>query len=103
VHCALRPKTALCEPSGCDDTEEIRDSDGGLLRLERCADCPLDKFERATAQEPALQRAYNLDFALTAGIHLTLDEIDVEEFRALKILRIERDKYQREQNKPAPS
>jgi hypothetical protein len=51
------------------------------------------------AQHPALGRTYDLDFALTAGIKLTLDDLDVEEFRALKCLRIERDKYQAEQIK----
>jgi hypothetical protein len=94
--CDLKPYGAS---AGCDDAEEIRDSNGLLLRRERCADCPLDKLDRAVAQDPALHRAYDLDFALTAGIRITLDEIDVEEFRALKVLRIERDKHQAEQLK----
>ena len=90
-------------PSGTDCAEEIRDNQGLLLRRDPCIDCPLFKFEQATAENPVLRRAYDLDFALTAGVQITLDEIDVEEFRALKILRIERDKHQAElmkQNRP---
>jgi len=65
----------------------------------------LDVLDRAVSQVGPLHRAFELDFALQAGIHLTLDEIDVEEFSALRALRIARNKYQEEQskNKPAPS
>lgn len=77
----------------------MRDEDGFLIRWERCQHCKLDKLDLAVSQHPALYRAYDLDFALTAGVNITLNEINVEEFRALKILRSERDKYQAEQIK----
>ena len=86
-------------PSGCDDVREIRDEQDFLIRRERCATCPLDKLDRAVGAHPILHRAFDFDFALSAGIRLTLDEIDVEEFRALKILRLERSKYEQEQIK----
>jgi hypothetical protein len=86
----------LCEPSGCDDAIEVRDEEGFLLRRERCSHCDLDKLDSAIAQDPVLHRAFDFDFALSAGIRLTLEEIDVEEFRALKILRMERTNYERE-------
>jgi hypothetical protein len=44
-----------------------------------------------------MQRAFDIDFALSAGVNITLNEIDAEEFRALKIIRTERSKFEREQ------
>lgn len=96
-------RDGICEPRGCDDHMEVRDERGLLVRRERCATCPLDKLDSAMTQNPVLHRAFDIDFALRAGIRLTLDEIDVEEFRALKILRTEQDKYQSEQIRNKPS
>lgn len=78
---------------------EMRDEQGLLLRYASCDECPLDKFDAAIAREPVLSRSFDLEFALSSGIRLTLEEIDVEEFRALKILRQERNKYQEAQAK----
>lgn len=94
--CDFKPFAASV---GCPDVIEIRDEDDRLVRRERCHECKLDKLDVSIARDPAIGRAFDIDFALSAGIKLTLDEIDVEEFRALKILRIERDKYQAEQIK----
>lgn len=65
-------------------------------------DCPLDRLDDAVARNPVLQRAIDIDFAVSAGFRVTLDEVDVEEFRAVKILRSERDKYQAEEAKKRP-
>lgn len=48
-------------------------------------------------RSPVLARAFDLDFALNAGLRLGMHDLDVEEFRALKILRLARDKHQKEQ------
>jgi hypothetical protein len=96
--CDFKP---LALTVGCPDVIEIRDDKDNLVRRERCLECKLTKLDAAIAQHPALHRAFDLDFALTAGINITLREIDVEEFRAIKILRIERDKYQAEQTRNA--
>jgi hypothetical protein len=53
----------------------------------------------AVSRNPVLQRAIDIDFANAAGFRLTLDEVDVEEFEAIKILRSERDKFQAEEMK----
>jgi hypothetical protein len=42
-----------------------------------------------------------LDFALSSGIRITLDEVTVEEFRVLKCLKIEKSKFEVEQMKRA--
>jgi hypothetical protein len=98
--CDFRPRALTV---GCPDVIEIRDEDSGdLIRRERCLECKLTNLDAAIAQHPALHRVFDLDFALTAGVSITLQDIDVEEFRALKILRHERDKYQAEQSKNAP-
>lgn len=101
IHWSLR-RDRLCEgPHACDEAAEIRDENGWLLRRERCEACPLDKLDRAIGENVVLIRCFDLDFALNAGVRLTLNELDVEEWRALKCLRIERDKYQAEQMKKA--
>lgn len=92
----------LCSVQGCDQHIEVRDEQGFLVRRERCALCPLDKLDAAVAAVPDLPRAYDFDFALTAGVNITLDEINALEFRCLKVLRIERDKHQAEQVKRPP-
>lgn len=98
IYQSLR-RDALCEPSGCDDSIEIHGENGVLLRRERCDQCPLDLLDAAVGQNPVLRRAIDIDFANEAGFRLTLDEIDVEEFEAIKTLRAERNKHQAEQMK----
>lgn len=80
---------------------EVRDEQGFLIRLEHCDACPLDVLDRQVAQHSALSRAFDLDFALSSGIRLTLDEINVEEFRCLKVLKNERSKFEAEEMKKA--
>lgn len=65
--------------------------------------CPLDRLDAAIAHNPVLQRAIDIDFANAAGFRLTLDEVDVEEFEAIKVLRSERDKFQAEEMKSRSS
>lgn len=98
VYYSLR-REQLCQISGCDEALEVRDDEGFLLRRERCDHCELDKLDWAVGQNPVLHRCFELDFALTSGIKLTLDDVDVEEWRALKILRCERSKFEAEQIK----
>lgn len=88
-------------PHACDEASEIRDEDGRLIRRERCDACPLDRLDLAIAHDPVLHRAFDLDFALTAGVQIGLSQIDVEEWRSLKILRMERHRYEQEQIKKA--
>lgn len=108
IHWSLR-RDQICVPRCCDDSIEIYENDdkehGRLLRRERCGHCELDVLDRAVSQVGPLHRAFDIDFMLQVGVHLTPDDIDVEEFHALKSLRTERNKYQEEQNrnKPAPS
>jgi hypothetical protein len=108
IHWSLR-RDNICIPQACDDSVEIYENDdpkhGRFLRRERCNHCELDVLDRMVAQVGALHRAFDIDFMLQAGIHLTADDLDIEEFFALKTLRTERNRYQEEQNrnKPAPS
>lgn len=92
----------LCVPQGCDRHIEVRDEHGYLVRRDRCDTCPLDSLDRQVAQHPALGRAFDLEFALGSHVNIGLDQIYVDEFRALKCLKIERDKYQAEQIKNRP-
>jgi hypothetical protein len=46
---------------------------------------------------PRWRRTFDIDFALHAGFHLGLGDVDWDEFRCLKALRIERDRFQKEQ------
>jgi hypothetical protein len=87
----------VCVVRACDLAREVRDEDGNLLRRDRCADCPLDKLDHAVSNHPALSRTFDIDFALHAGFHLGLGDVDWDEFRCLKALRIERDRFQKEQ------
>jgi hypothetical protein len=72
-----------------------------LVRRDRCDTCPLDSLDRQISRHPSLTRSYDLDFALSSGIRITLDEITVEEFRVLKCLKIEKSKFEVEQMKKA--
>ena len=67
----------------------------------RCVDCPLAKLELAL-DGPAgetLSRILDLDFALRAGFTVTMDDVDLDEFRALQVLHSEREKWEREKLK----
>jgi hypothetical protein len=72
-----------------------------LVRRDRCDTCPLDSLDRQISRHPSLTRSYDLDFALSSGIRITLDEVTVEEFRVLKCLKIEKSKFEVEQMKRA--
>jgi hypothetical protein len=77
-----------------DDSIEVRGENNRLVRRERCDNCPLDKLDRAFAENPIIQRVVTLD-----GFQLSLDDLDVEEHSALMLLRSERNKHQAEQIK----
>lgn len=77
----------------------IEDAEGRVLEVRHGPDCPLDKLDDAVARNPVLQRSIDIDFACAAGFRMTLDEVDIEEFNAIKALRSERDKFQAEQTK----
>jgi hypothetical protein len=80
----------------CEGFVEYEDEYTGRTLYEHGPDCPLDKLNDAFARHPVLRRAIDLDFAASLKL-LSLDDIDVEEFEVMKILRSERDKYQTEQ------
>jgi hypothetical protein len=67
--------------------------------VERCDDCPLYGLEWARSHSTAgrlLDRVLHLDF-LAANFKIPWNEVTAEEVTALRILREERDQYQREQ------
>jgi hypothetical protein len=90
----LKGRDEICMPQGCDQHIEVRDEDGGLIRREPCDDCPLLKMDQAVNENSVLTRAFDLDFALTCGLHLTMSDLTVEEFRTLKAIRAEKNKVQ---------
>jgi hypothetical protein len=89
IHWALR-REELCDPALCPDAPD----DGG-----RCDHCPLDKLDAAQSSEAGLllRRALDLRAALKLGVQIGLDEIRVDEYRALILLEDERDALDREQ------
>ena len=46
-----------------------------------------------------MMRVIDLDSALQARVHIGLGDLTVEEFRALQVLRFERDKYSEEKSR----
>jgi hypothetical protein len=58
------------------------------MRLETALDSAIGARMRA---------AFDLDFALGKRIHISLDEIGALEFRALKVIELERRQWQEEQ------
>lgn len=90
----LKGRDDICMPQGCDQHIDIRDEDGGLIRREPCDDCPLLKMDQAVNENSVLTRAFDFDFALTCGMHVTMRDLNVEEFRALKAIRSEKTKLQ---------
>jgi len=63
-------------------------------------ECELTRLERLVAESAAgalLVRAQEIDWALQVGFTVTLGEITAEEFSALALWRLERDRWQEEQ------
>ena len=88
IHWALR-REELCDPGLCPDAPD----DGG-----RCDHCPLDRLDGAANSEPGLllQRAVELEYALKAGVTVSLDEIAADEFWAMRVIQEERERRERE-------
>ena len=88
IHWALR-REELCDPGLCPDAPD----DGG-----RCDHCPLDRLDGAANSEPGLllQRALELEYALKAGVTVSLDEIAADEFWAMRVIQEERECRERE-------
>jgi hypothetical protein len=65
-----------------------------------CAKCPAVRMEVAlqSAMGARMRSAFDLDFALGRRIHIGLDEISAHEFRALKVIELERRRFQEEEN-----
>jgi hypothetical protein len=65
---------------------------------ERCEDCPLSALEDylESAAASSIAATITLDFALRAGVTVTLAEISYPEFLRLRLLAEERDRYQEE-------
>jgi hypothetical protein len=89
IHWGLRRKD-LCDPELCHDALE----DGG-----RCDKCPLTKLEWAQQYSyvgQLLQRALNKMAAIRIGLTLTLDDITMDEMRAMLLIEEERDIFEKE-------
>jgi len=78
---------ADCHCPECASTE---------ARLLECDGCWLPKLDDAVQGEmgSVINRVVDLDFALEAGFTISLDHVSAEEFRVLRILKEERQKYQ---------
>lgn len=63
-----------------------------------CAECPAQRLDEylASAEGRLIQQVIALDFALRAGITVTLQEISYSEFLSLQCLVEERQRYERE-------
>jgi chromosome condensin MukBEF MukE localization factor len=63
-----------------------------------CAECPAELLNEylASAAGRLIQQTVALDFALRAGVHVTLGEISYPEFLSLQCLVEERQRYERE-------
>ena len=66
-----------------------------------CEECPAEKLRQYLASPYGLRLSVviDLDFALQVGFHLTLNEIDYREFRLLRMLAEERQKFEIEQTR----
>ena len=88
IHWALR-REELCDPGLCPDAPD----DGS-----RCDHCPLDRLDGAANSEPGLllQWALELEYALKAGVTVSLEEIAADEFWAMRVIKEERECRDRE-------
>jgi hypothetical protein len=69
--------------------------------LNRCTECPVDRLSEAmncSSRSSLLRRAIDLDFGLTAGFAVTLDEIDFQEWTAIRVIHDERTRMNAENN-----
>ena len=68
------------------------------LNSGRCDHCLLDRLDRAGNSEPGLllQRALELEYALNAGVTVSMDEIAADEFWAMRVIQEERERCERE-------
>lgn len=63
-----------------------------------CDECPAALLEEALATPPGrmISQAIELDFALQAGLTVSLSEVTYREFLLLRVLSEERNRYQAE-------
>ena len=62
--------------------------------------CPIVRLEESLGSPAGalLQRVADFDFMLEAGFRLGPEDITIEEFRALRIVREEREKFEQERS-----
>jgi len=100
VHMSLREAELCPGPEACPEAPEpARGFEGRIVCADRCRGCPLDALDAAMRSHAGqiLRRALDLDAALRCGIGVPYGEWGAEEFRALKVLRSERDRWEKEQ------
>jgi hypothetical protein len=93
----------------CPDTPDdgeghaLRDAHGDIMR---CDHCPLNSLDAAIQNSAAgflLTRVSEIDCALRFHLGDQLPVLNMEEFNALRIVREERDKWEREQMPATPT
>ena len=69
----------------------------------RCEECPLTQLEQYLASPPGqlILQTCDLDFALQAGMTVTLGDISFPEFLLLRLLSEERNKFHEESMRAA--
>ena len=65
----------------------------------RCAQCPLTRLDDAFAGPAGdlLSRVLDIEFALSAGVSVTLSDMTTEEFQVLRLVQSERKRYRQSQ------
>ena len=95
-------RNQLCPGAGECPEVLMRDpfADAGA---ERCEECPLALLDEylGTAQGRAINQAIDLDYAIQAGVTVSLTDITYPEFWMLRFLREERQRFQAEAQQKA--
>lgn len=95
----LRSQDLCPSPSECPEVLNL-DPEAGPNALP-CSGCPATELDEYLASPPGrlISQVIDLDFALQAGVTLTLKDFTYVDFLLLRILHEERQKYQTEQMK----
>jgi hypothetical protein len=89
----LRQEQICSSPAICPDSED------GETHGPECDVTRIEELLGGSAVGALLFRAEEIDFALKAGFHVGLGDITAEEFTALQVLQLERDRWQLERDR----
>lgn len=94
VYWALRRDEICSDPKICPHSED------GVAHGSECDVARIEELSAESAAGELLRRVDEIEFAIKAGFTMTLSDVTAEEFAALRMVQLERDRWQEKQRHP---